>query len=108
MIDADKITERIIKRGEAWADKDAAASLLEETRKTVRAQIAVKHIGGGLSAAKAELLAEASSEYLEHVRAMVEARKEANRERANYDGGKIFAELTRTEAANTRAEMNLR
>lgn len=108
MIEADKITERIVQRGKAWADREHAASLLEETRKTVRAQFASEHSEKAGSVAKAEMMAEADPRYREHVIAMVDARKEANIAKVNYDAGKIYAELVRTEQATLRAEMNLR
>lgn len=108
MIDADKITREIVSRGKEWAVAEHAASLLEETRKTVRAQYASEAFKEAGSVAKAELTAEADDRYAEHIRAMVAARKEANIAKVNFDAGKIYAELVRTESANTRAEMNLR
>jgi hypothetical protein len=105
---ATTIAERLASAGEEWADKEAAASLLEDTRKRVRAQVAVAHIAEGASAAKAELLAEASDQYHEHLQAMVEARKAANIARVNYDAGKTWTDLVRTQEATKRAEMNLR
>jgi hypothetical protein len=102
------IVERIVERGADWADKEHAASLLEETRKSVRAQIAIKNFADAGSAAKAELVAEASPEYVEHVTAMVVARKVANLAKVQYEAGKTWIDLIRSQEASRRAEMQIR
>ena len=103
-----EIASKLAEAGHEWADKEAAASLLEETRKSVRAQLACEYIEGAGSAAKAELLAEADQRYTEHLTAMVEARKQANVARVNYDSGKIWTEMVRTAEATKRAELQMR
>lgn len=105
---ATEIAERIAASGEEWAEKEAAASWLEETRKSVRAQIAVSQIETAGSAAKAQIIAEASDEYRTHIRAMVDARKAANIAKVNYDSGKTWTDLVRTQEATKRAEMTLK
>lgn len=103
-----ELAKRFRDDGHTWADKDGAASLLEETRKTLRSQIAVALFATAGSAAKAEMMAEATAEYIEHVKAMVEARREANRARAQFDADRAFIDLVRSQESSRRAEMNMR
>ena len=103
-----ELTERLIKAGEDWADKDCAASLLEETRKVVHAEIAVAFIRKGESAASAEKEVYSAPDYKKHVSDMVNARREANRARVKYDSGKTFTKLIQTSESTRRAEMMLR
>ena len=105
-MDADQIYAAIIKSGEEWADMDAAASLLEETRKSVLAKL-MNECQAASIAAK-EMYALAEEEYKKHVATMVTARKVANRARVKYDSAKILAELRRSEESTRRAEMQIR
>lgn len=113
--DPARLTAEVIDQGETWADLDAAASALEETRKTVLAKRALEFIedslSGGkaraMSAAQAELKALADPTYEEHLNLMVEARKNANRARVRYDLGRMRLELLRTAQATLRNEMRM-
>lgn len=102
----DEIREQMRLAGEKWADLDGCASLLEESKRSVRAQIALG--AGEVSVAKAEMTADASKGYREHLESMVKARTAANRARVNYDCMKAWAELARTLESSRRAEMQLR
>ena len=93
--------------GKDWAEKDGAASLYEETRRTLRSQIATKFLPEAGSVAKAEMQAEATIEYIEHVKAMVGARTVANIARAQFDADKAFIDLVRSQESSRRAEMQL-
>jgi len=120
----DKIFLGLTERGHAWADKEAAAELLEETKKTVLAELTIKYsapvgekvasevgVASGIrtpSRIEAEQKALASPEYREHIVAMNSARRAANRARVDYDCGKTLAELKRSQESTKRAEMNLR
>lgn len=106
--DPHKIAERFRDDGLAWADKDGAASLLEETRKTLRSQIALKYLPEAGSVSKAEMMAEATQEYLDHVKEMVEARTLSNRAKAQYDADRAFIDLIRSKESTERAAMNMR
>lgn len=103
--DPDRIRERLSEVGEDWADKDAAASLLEETKKTLLAELMV-----GLDGSKTdrEMKALADPTYRLHITNMVTARKEANRARVRYETGKMWAELKRSQESTRRAEANIR
>lgn len=104
-MDSDQIHDRLVAAGEDWADKDAAASLLEETKKSVLAELMNKAEG---SMAARESSALASTTYKLHVVDMVTARKESNRAKVKYDSAKAWCELVRTQEATRRAEMGMR
>lgn len=117
--DPNKLTADVIVIGEDWADQDAAASSLEETRKTVLAQLQLEYTLEGVSvgrgtdkpkpmpATQAEMRALADPRYEQHLELMVLARKEANRSRVRYDMGKMRLELYRSLQATMRQEMNM-
>lgn len=105
MIDPNEIHERLRISGEEWAELDAAANLLEETKKPLRAKL--MNESGAPTMAKAEVIAESSDTYLEHVESMVEARKQATIARVRYDSAKMWAELVRSQEATNRAQMRV-
>ncbi len=105
MIEPGKLYAKMIAAGNDWADKDSAANLLEETRKPVLADLMTR--SAATTSAAREELALSSPEYKEHIAAMVEARREANRARAQYDAIKTYIELVRTKESTNRAEMQL-
>lgn len=105
-IDAEEIFTRIVKAGEDWADAEAAASMLEEARKSVLAKL--MNEAAATSIAGKEMMALADEQYEAHIKAMVTARKAANKARVRYDSAKVLAELRRSEESTRRAEMNLR
>lgn len=95
------IYRQLLSAGEEWVDKDAAAELLEETKKTVLAELMAQAQG---STAERERLALANPAFKLHVTNMVAARKEANRARVRYDSAKVLAELRRTQESTRRIE----
>lgn len=105
-LDSDRAYDALVKYGNDWADKNAAADLLEETRKSVLAKF--KNASSEKSDAARESVALCHPEYLEHIRLTNEARKEANKARVRYDSAKTLAEMRRSEESTRRAEMNLR
>lgn len=106
MINPDEILERLRIAGEEWADKDAAANALEETKKSVLSELLLQADGG--TVAEREARAQANPGFRLHLINMVNARKEANRARVRYETGRIWAELVRTKESTKRAEMNQR
>lgn len=106
MISLEEMHSRLVTLGEAWADKDAAASAFEESRRSIRAQIAMRCMGEAKSIAKAELMAEADDEYKAHVRAMVSARRTANIAKVNFDAAKIWVDMWRSQESTRRAELS--
>lgn len=105
-IDPNVLRTRYVELGEDWADKDAAASMLEESKKSVLSELTLS--ADGKSMAEREAIALASQGYKEHVRKMVEARRVANRAKVNYDAAKTWVDLARTLESSRRAEMTLR
>lgn len=105
-LDSDRVYDALIKSGDDWSDKDAAASLLEETKKTLLAKL--KNEADGKSDASKETLALCHPDYAEHIGLMVEARRVANKARVRYDANKTLAEMRRSEESTRRAEMTLR
>lgn len=108
IFDPYNLAEQLLKHGSDWADKNAAADLLEETRKTLRSQISMKYLPDVGSVAKAEMLAESTQEYIDHIKSMVEARKNSNRARVQYDTDKAFVDLVRSAESSRRQEMQIR
>lgn len=113
-----RLTEEVIRLGEDWADKEAAASSLEESKKTLLASISLDYIAGGVSGAagertkampvtQAELRALADIRYTTHLELMVAARKEAQIARVRYDMGRMRLELIRSQQATLRNEMRM-
>lgn len=105
---AEEVSHNMARLGHEWADKECAASLLEETRKSVRAQYAMEHFGDAKTIGKAELMAEADERYIEHINKMVIARKAANIGKVNFDSCKAWIDLIRSQEASRRAEMTMR
>lgn len=105
-LNADALAASICKAGETWADAEAAAQLLEETKKSVLAK-AMNEAPAQSIAAK-EMLALASEEYQAFVAGMVKARAAANKARVRYDSAKILAELRRSQESTRRAEAQIR
>jgi hypothetical protein len=104
-IDPERAYDALVKAGEDWADADAAASLLEETRKSVMAKL-VNEAEGSISGREYKALAD--PEYRAHIAGMVTARKAANKARVRYDSAKVLAELRRSVESTRRAEMTFR
>jgi hypothetical protein len=98
-----EIAERMRLAGEDWSDLDCAANLLEESRKSVLAELVNQSSGGSIAAKESEALANPA--YRLHITNMVNARREANRARVKYDTSKAWVELVRTFEATKRQEM---
>lgn len=101
--DPTEIAERMRLAGEEWSDLDAAANMLEETRKSVLAELVNQSKGSSIAAKESEALADPV--YKLHITNMVNARKEANRARVKYDTARAWVELVRTSEATKRAEL---
>lgn len=102
-LDPKTIAEQLTNLGDDWADKHAAAEMLEETKKSVLAKLAADSLENSMAAK--ENYALAHEDYTKHVKSMVEARRAANKAKVRYDSGKVWAELMRTQSANERAVM---
>jgi hypothetical protein len=106
--DPDKFFYQVIGAGNDWSDKNAAADLLEESKKSILAELMNGHASTASAQSARESLALADPVYRLHITSMVTARKEANRARVKYDAMKMLAELRRSQESTRRAEMSLR
>lgn len=100
------LAEELTKRGNDWADKNAAADLLEENKKTLLAELTLQWPQDSM--VKAEARAKADCRYRQHIELMVEARRQANKARVSYDSIRAFEGMWRTKESTLRAEMSLR
>lgn len=92
--------------GLEWADADAAASALEDCRKSVLAECLLSV--EGKTVGEREARAECDPRYAQHLTALGAARKARNRARVKYDVMRLRIEIWRTKSATHRAAMNLR
>lgn len=111
------VSSEILRAGEDWADCDAAASSLEESKKSLLARLTIEYMEQGVPSGKAhvpnkpmtqsqaETRALMDDRYKAHLAQMVLARKEANKARVKYDTSKIKAELMRSVLATLRQEL---
>lgn len=115
----DTLVAAVIETGEDWADKDSAASSLEETKKSFLARLTLEYSARGvasskpgepvkpISIAQAEARALADPRYEQHLELMVSAREHANRARVRYDLGRMKLELMRSWLATARNEIRM-
>lgn len=103
IFDTAKAYHELLQSGTDWADKNAAADLLEESKHSVLSQCKLQ--SGATSDAARETEARASQRYQDFVKQMCEARRQANRARVRYDAVRTLAELRRTEESTRRQEM---
>lgn len=110
-LNADKIYAELISAGESWADKDAAANLLEEGKSSLLSKLTHDHRYEDntaiISRIEAEEAARASQTYQDYIAGMVEARRVANRARVRYQAIQTLAELRRSQESTRRQEMRL-
>lgn len=106
LISAEKLAGEMRKRGDEWADKDAAYRALEEVQKSVLAE-AFLNAGEG-SIAERDARSRVAPMFREHLAAISEARRESNKARVAYDVYRVYVDLTRTNAAAQRALVDLR
>jgi hypothetical protein len=97
------IYAELLAAGGDWADKNAAADLLEESRHSILAECRLK--SDAKTEAAKETDARADKDYRAHIAAMVAARHAANTARVRYEAVKTLAELRRSEESTRRAEM---
>lgn len=117
--DPEALARELQEAGEAWADADAAASILEETKKSLHAKLCLEYVAEGvpsgkpnvpakpMSQAQAESKALADDRYQLHLKMMVDARRESNAKRVRYDTGKLKVEMLRSLQATIRQELHM-
>lgn len=104
MSDNQPISEQYARAGLDWADKEAAASILEDTRSAHLAEMVTKVIEAnpGMALNRAESTVKASPEWREYVTSTVEARRVANRAKIKLDYLRMRAQEEMSRAANER------
>lgn len=99
----DQIYLKLEKAADEYADKESAASLLEEMKHTVLSQCAADWPEDSM--ASAESKARRDPRYIQHLHDMVTARKEANKAKARYYSIQTWIDLTRTKESTERAKI---
>lgn len=99
------ISEQFRIVAKAWADLDAAANLLEETKSAVLAQKMLAL--GDMPVSKAEMQVKGSQDWFDHVSSICEARKQANLKRVQLDYLRMKAAEWQALNANARHELRL-
>lgn len=101
MIEPEDIHERLVNLGKEWAETNAAADLLEETKKSMISKLANECEEKSMAAKESYALGH--KDYESHVNQMVDARRLANIAKVKYESAKVWVELLRTQSANERA-----
>lgn len=104
-LDVEKMFHELERAGLYWSDADAAASMYEESKKSVLAELMLDYEGTKVDR---EMRALSCLVFKEHIEKMVAARKEANRARVKYEALKVLADMRRSQEATRRAEVMLR
>jgi len=107
VIDPSRLSAEISRVGTDWVQKKHAADLLDKSTKAVLAQITnrMRQADPDLTRKEAEDLALGSDDYLSHVYATVDARRDANLARVQLDALNAMVEAIRSAEATKRAEM---
>lgn len=88
-----------------WVEAESAASLLEETKSAVLAQMMARL--GDMPVSKAEMQVKASPEWSDFVTRMVKAREAANLAKVKLEYIKMKYHEWQSEGATRRAEMRM-
>jgi hypothetical protein len=88
-----------------WVDADSAASMLEETKSSVLAQMMAGQ--GDMPVSRAEMNVKASGEWREYVKSMVEAREKASLLKVQLEYIRMRFHEWQSHEATKRAEMKL-
>lgn len=99
--DPNVLYQKMVDAGNDWADKQAAATVLEDTRNTILARLMQSSEASSVAAREVE--AKASKEYESHIKAAQVAQAEALKAKVKYEAIKTWIDLMRTRAANERA-----
>jgi len=103
MLEPNKIYERLTQEGEAWADKHAAAEILDGTLKQVLSKCVIEYREGGCPVGESEHRAHIDPRYIEARTLTAAARQEANRAKVRYKAAEAWFDALRTAEATHRA-----
>ena len=102
----DSIYSKLEQAANDFADKESAASLLEEMKHTILSQCASDWPEDSM--ASAESKARRDPRFIKHLQDMVTARREANKAKSKYYSIGVWIDLIRTKESTERAKMNIR
>jgi hypothetical protein len=105
MSDNRPISEIYRLAAKAWVDKEAAASLLEETKSSILSERMAAL--GDIPVSRAEMTVKASPDWRDFITQMVEARKEANLAKVRLEWVRMTFTEQQSAEASKRAEMRL-
>lgn len=88
-----------------WVDAEAAASLLEDTKSAILAQMMAKH--GDIAINRAEQQVKSSPEWYAHVEGIIEARRQANHWKVQLEYIRMRFQEWQSQEANNRIEARL-
>lgn len=98
-------SQRYAEAGHDWADKEAAAQILEDTKSATMAQWQAEL--GDIPVNRAEQIVKATPKWKEYVKNCVEARRQANLAKVKLEVIRMeWAEWNNSEA-NARQEMKM-
>lgn len=106
ILDNRPLSEQLEIIGLEWADANAAASLLEETKSAVLAQ-KIALLGDDIPMNRAENAIKASQVWHDHLAAIVDARKRANILKIKYEAIKARLQEWQSHEANHRLQARL-
>jgi len=106
--DPQALASQFEQAGHNWADLNAAAEVLEDTAKTLLAEIALEYMPKVGAVSKAEMEAKASNRYQSHLSQATEARRLSNRARVSYDAMRVQIDLIRSKESTERALISVR
>lgn len=102
---SEELLHNLREAGEDWADKKAAAEVLEEGRRNLLANLIKKRMAMGDSNAKAQEEARCYLDFEIATDKMLYAQGEAIKAKLAYDLAQAAIDLYRTDAATRRAEL---
>ena len=99
------LSEQFYTAAKDWAEKEAAADLLEQTKSAVMAQR--QAMLGDLPVNRSEQIVKASPDWSEHVEVIVAARREANLAKVRMEFLRMKHAEHQSAEANQRTEARL-
>jgi len=88
-----------------WCDKEAAATLLEDTKSLIMAQ--KQAMLGDMPVNRSEQIVKSTPDWYEHIEKIVAARKTANEAKIRLEIIRMQANEQNNQQANARAELRL-
>jgi len=98
-------SDRYREAGEDWADKEAAASLLEDSKSAVMAQWQTEL--GDIPVNRAEQTVKASARWMDYITDMIEARRQANLAKVRLEAIRMKSMEYQGKEANQRTELRI-